>query len=293
MHIPSIWLGRFHTVQEWQAARDELSAAQSVADIMDDRIIVSRHPFVTDAWCAVCKAVTPMKLDWSHVGTNGRGSVHPAWTETMLCPGCNLQSRSRALFAYLSEKLVLPGSARVYIAERVTPAYKAMKAEYADVKGSEYLGDGVASGEKRLFLKGNFMVRHEDLTSLSFQPSCFDLVVTQDCFEHIPDYQKSFSECRRVLAPGGSLVFTIPFFPTSSDTLVRAVVENGAVKHLLEPEYHGNPVGDGAALCFQHFGWDILGSLRQAGFAEASANLYWGPWQGHLGMFFFVFHARV
>lgn len=233
-----------------------------------------------------------MTLHWFQTGTNGAGSVHPAWTETMVCPDCALASRNRALFAFLSEKMSLPRSTRVYISERVTAAYKAMKTKFSDVTGSEYLGSDIPPGEKRLFVKGNFMVRNEDLTRLSFASESFDLVVTQDVFEHIPNYQNAFVECRRILAPAGSLVFTIPFFYSATTTEVRAVIENGNVRHLLDPEYHGNPVGDGAALCFQHFGWDILESLKQAGFSDATANLYWGPWQGHLGLFFFIFHAR-
>jgi hypothetical protein len=87
-------------------------------------------------------------------------------------------------------------------------------------------------------------------------------------------------------------VFTIPFFPEAMHTEPRASVDSdGTVTHLLPPEIHGNPLGDGS-LCFRHFGWDVLDDLRDAGFALAAAHAYWGPWQGHLGFPFFVFEAR-
>jgi SAM-dependent methyltransferase len=134
-------------------------------------------------------------------------------------------------------------------------------------------------------------LRHEDMTHLSFPDRMFDAIVTMDVFEHIPDYCAAFRECNRTLRTGGGLVFSIPFFPHQDKTHVRAVIENGTVHHIEPPEYHGNPLGDGS-LCFQHFGWDIFDSLRRAGFKKATAHLYWGPWQGHFGTPFFVFHAE-
>ena len=65
----------------------------------------------------------------------------------------------------------------------------------------------------------------------------------------------------------------------------------GDVQHILPPEIHGNPVTAGGSLCFQHFGWDMFDELRSAGFSSAVAKLYWGPWQGHIGVPGFLFHA--
>ena len=118
-------------------------------------------------------------------------------------------------------------------------------------------------------------------------------MVTQDVFEHIPHYQDAFRETCRILAEGGLLVFTIPFFASEAKTRTRATVDvSGAVHHILPPEIHGNPVDKGGSLCFQNFGWDILGTLGECGFSSAAAHLYWGPWQGHLGLPFFVFSAQ-
>jgi len=157
--------------------------------------------------------------------------------------------------------------------------------------GSEYMGAEHKTGDIIIRWGNLRRIRHEDLTALSFPDGEFDLAMTLDVFEHIPDYRKAFAELGRVLAPGGRLVFTIPFFYELETTRIRASVGPEGIIHHLPAEIHGNPVSDGGSLCFQNFGWDILLDLREAGFSDAMASLYWGPWQGHLGYPFFVFSA--
>ena len=37
---------------------------------------------------------------------------------------------------------------------------------------------------------------------------------------------------------------------------------DGQLTHLLEPEYHGNPVdSEGGSSCFRYYGWRVLGRL--------------------------------
>src|SRR5690606_1681817 len=140
------------------------------------------------------------------------GSIHPAWTETGVCPGCHLGSRMRALVDYLRNRLGAASPGRVYAAEQTTPSFAVLRSMYPGIVGSEFLGADYRSGVQ--LRKGWFgTLRHEDLTALSFDDASFDLAITQDVFEHVPDYRAAFREIRRVLAPGGDLVFTIPFSP--------------------------------------------------------------------------------
>jgi hypothetical protein len=69
---------------------------------------------------------------------------------------------------------------------------------------------------------------------------------------------------------------TIPFFYDRAQTQIRASLGNDGIIHYLPPELHGNPVSSEGSLCFQNFGWDILSDLRQAGFSDAMASMYWG-----------------
>jgi SAM-dependent methyltransferase len=169
----------------------------------------------------------------------------------------------------------------------ITPSYKSLAKIFPSLIGSEYLGSGILGGS---MLDG---IRHEDLTSLSFSSRSLDVVVTQDVFEHIPSYFASFCEIYRVLRPGGLLLFSIPFSSARATTQVRAYINSeGKIIHDHPPEIHGNPLSNKGALAFQNFGWDILDSLREANFSDAFASQYWGPWQGHLGIPYFIFVAE-
>lgn len=51
-----------------------------------------------------------------------------------------------------------------------------------------------------------------DIGKLPYQDAEFDVVVALDVFEHISDEERAVAEVRRVLKPGGHLVFTVPAF---------------------------------------------------------------------------------
>lgn len=290
--LPSIWLGDFHSKYEFDENASQLAAAFSIYDWIDDRLLHSRHPFSFPAFCSACNQVTKMQIDWNFAaGSNTTLSIHPAWTETSFCTECGLNSRMRALLAFLKTRGSLDVVNKAYIAEQVTPFFQYLKNLVPKLVGSEYLGPDHKRGEVITNWRNRSRIRHEDLTALSFADNGFDLVITLDVFEHIPNYRKAFAEMCRVLTPGGLLVFTIPFFFDLGTTRIRATVGDAGIVHHFPPEIHGNPVSEGGSLCYQNFGWDILQDLREAGFSESKASLYWGPWQGHLGYPFFIFSA--
>jgi SAM-dependent methyltransferase len=292
-HLPSIWMADFASKAEFDAQASALSSQLEVIAAIDDRMLQSRHPFNIKAWCAACNAVTEMRVTWDYCGTNSMGSVHPAWTETCACNRCGLNSRMRALVDFLANKLTIPQRANVYIAEQITASFKIIEKLFGNVVGSEYLGPNYQPGEIATAVKNHVNIRNEDLNRLSFPDRVFDILLTQDVFEHVPDYRKTFSESARVLKQGGVLVFTIPFFYDQSETRIRAKMDvQGNIQHILPPEFHGNPVSNEGSLCFQNFGWDLLDALKGAGFGQARAHMYWGPWAGHIGFPFFVFSAH-
>lgn len=293
LFFPSIWLGKFRTKAEFDKAGPQLAATFAVLDWIDDRLLYSRHPFSYPAYCSACEQVTQMRIDWNFSGwSNVTLSVNPAWTETSICRKCGLNSRMRAVIDFLKTFCDLKNIQRAYVAEQVTPFYRVLKRLIPGLVGSEYCGPSFRSGKRVFNWQYLRWIRHEDLTNLSFGSDEFDLVIALDIFEHIPNYPRSFAEIYRVLRPGGWLVFTVPFFHNLETTRIRASVNSdGSITHHLPPEIHGNPISDEGSLCFQNFGWDILDDLREMGFADASASLYWGPWQGHLGYPFFVLAA--
>ena len=53
-------------------------------------------------------------------------------------------------------------------------------------------------------------------------------------------------------------------------TVERAVLSGGTIRHLLEPEYHGDVIrGQGRVLCFRNYGLDIVERLKACGFRDA------------------------
>ncbi|MCB0517037.1 MAG: methyltransferase domain-containing protein [Bacteroidetes bacterium] len=101
-------------------------------------------------------------------------------------------------------------------------------------------------------------MRCENLTNLTFPDNTFDLFITQDVFEHVFFPEKAFKEIARVLKPGGAHVFTMPWYPHFPKSIKRAELhENGTITHLLEPNYHGNPISENGSLVTYDWGLDF------------------------------------
>jgi len=128
------------------------------------------------------------------------------------------------------------------------------------------------------------------VTRLTFADSSFDLMITNDVLEHVPSYEDAYRELFRVLAPGGLLVFTVPFRSEPGRAPDRArVTPSGAVEHLLPPEYHGRRPREVCSATRSLVG----ASWRAAavGFAKTGALLYWSLIHGLLGPDQCVFFA--
>jgi SAM-dependent methyltransferase len=184
----------------------------------------------------------------------------------------------RAAIHILEQECVPLQSSRIYITEQTTPLFQALLARYPNLVGSEYLGDPLPFGATDAR-----RIRNESITKLTFLNDEFDYILSFDVFEHVPDYAKGFAECFRCLKPGGKLLFTVPF-TSKPNTLIRAKVNSDStISHLLPPEYHGDPLNSKGCLCFYHFGWDLLDSLRNLGFRDTLALIYWSREFGYLG----------
>lgn len=98
----------------------------------------------------------------------------------------------------------------------------------------------------------------QDLERTTFQDNAFDLIITEEVFEHIPSPERACIELRRILKPGGYHISTIAVYWNQEKSVVRAIMEEGVVRHLLEPIYHGDPNRPDGALVFVDFGADIV-----------------------------------
>lgn len=108
-------------------------------------------------------------------------------------------------------------------------------------------------------------VRSEDLTRLTYADASFDLVLTSESLEHVPDLHVALREIHRVLRPGGRHVFTIPRLPGVERTFARMhVSEDGSIEEHAPRICH--PGGDVGYPVFTEFGADLADLLRQHGF---------------------------
>jgi SAM-dependent methyltransferase len=131
---------------------------------------------------------------------------------------------------------------------------------------SEYL-EGVAPGTA---VGG---ARCEDLTRLTYDDASFDVVLTSETLEHVPDLGAALREIHRVLKPGGVHLFTIPLLPDVPTTFARARLRtDGTVEQHAPPISH--PGGDTGYPVFTEFGADLPEILRRAGFAT---EFLYGP----------------
>ena len=133
--------------------------------------------------------------------------------------------------------------------------------------------------------------RCEDLGAQTFGDGVFDLVVTQDVFEHVLDPARAFAEVARTLKPGGAHVFTVPWYYWKA-TVVRAHHDRGQVVHDHEPQYHGNPIDPRGSLVVTEWGFDLCEYVRRCCGMHTTVEHLFDPGQGICGEFREVFVSR-
>ena len=104
--------------------------------------------------------------------------------------------------------------------------------------------------------------RSENLENQTFPDKAFDLVVTQDVFEHIFDAPAAFMEIARTLKPGGAHIFTTPLVNKDKPSERRASISDAGIVYHHPPEYHGNPVSVEGSLVTWHWGEDIVTHIK-------------------------------
>ena len=193
--------------------QDRLQYEQKIAESMKGKEIITLK-----FYCEVCNRATQMTLDWKNSMTD-----NPNFRERLICSSCRLNSRSRFMLGMIKRLLdEHPKYASLYLYEQVTPIFLYLKNNLIDeikITGSEYLGFDKKSGQ---IING---MKHEDAINLSFASESFDIVLSSEVFEHVPNIEKALAEARRIMKPKGKLLISIPF--TFADkTVVRAKLDN-------------------------------------------------------------------
>ena len=116
--------------------------------------------------------------------------------------------------------------------------------------------------------------RNEDLQHLTFPDNDFDLFVSLDVFEHIPDPRLAFGEIWRTLKPSGIMLCTFPVRKAQLAAMERRVVFNsdGTLTHLKPPELHGNPISSEGSLVTVDYGYEIHKAIAE--WADFDVRIY-------------------
>lgn len=266
------------------SARSHLHSQEHAQRCSDAVRAHASDAFYLRRFCLCCNEMMPMLVDHQYGRVEEDGSRTPNWRERLVCSGCAMNNRQRLVAKLVQQFAALHERPRIYLMEQVTPIFEwVRKLDAVELHGSEYLGHEYQGGER---IKG---VRHEDVMNLSYPDESFELIVSNDVLEHVPDPLRALRECYRVLKRGGAVLATFPFHLGNDTTKVRATLVGDTIKHLLPPQYHGNPVSSDGSLVFQDFGWDLLDATRTVGFSPVHCESYASDEFGHLGTGLLVF----
>jgi SAM-dependent methyltransferase len=181
------------------------------------------------------------------------------------CLWCTSTFIHRAVGLVL-EELQFDRSTSVYELSSRGALFRYLKRHFPRFTYSEYFDD-VPPGA---FRRG---IQCQDVQRLTYPDESFDLITSTEVFEHVPDDIQGYREVYRVLRRHGHFVFTVPLADTEA-TVERARMENGALVHLLPPEYHNDRIrGHGHVLAFRNYGMDIKDRLASVGFMVRIRNI--------------------
>jgi hypothetical protein len=239
----------------------------------------NQSTFCVWRYCILCLRTDWMYIDYEHGLVDKNGAAIPNLREKISCQHCHMNNRQR-LIAKLAHDLISKNNFEdIYLHERITPIYDYISKLFQNknIVGSEYFSEMHQSGD---IVDGKM---HQDIMRTSFDDNSFDLIISNDVYEHVPEPLKAFKEALRILKSNGVLMATIPFNESIQNSVQRSKVEGKSIVHLLPQVYHGNPVSADGALVYFDYGWDILDLIKSAGFSSVNINYYQEDMLGHFG----------
>ncbi len=208
---------------------------------------MANKEYQVEGYCEICEA-------------NVRFSAMEQWfRDFLLCPTCGSVPRERALMEVL--KRYYPNYRKLHIHES-SPCDRGVSRKLAR-ECRRYSSSHYIPGTPRGLIDVDHGIRSESLESLTFPDASFDLFITQDVLEHIFDPEAAFREIARVLRPGGAHIFSVPLVQKFEPSRVRAHLQpDGNVEHVLEPQFHRNPIDSDGSLVVTDWGFDIARKIE-------------------------------
>jgi len=243
---------------------------------------VKRQVFLATQWargklnrgyCTICD---------SGVWFNETG---PWLRDQYLCLRCGSIPRNRALVKVLNDHFPGWRELRIHESSPGGPSSDKIRRECKHYVASHFFPE-VPRGQ----LKDG--QRSENLEALTFPDESFDIVITQDVFEHVLRSAKAFAEIARTLKPGGAHVYTVPYY-RGKKTVVRAVPNgNEGITHLMKPDYHVNPIDTAGSLVVTEWGDELCDFVFRASRMTTAIYNFYDPRFGLKGEFLDVLISR-
>lgn len=168
------------------------------------------------------------------------------------CVRCQSIPRHRAIMDVLNKRFENWEDLCIHESSPSGPTFNVMKKVCPNYSYSYFFPD-IELGQ---VIGDNGKMTCQNLQELTFTDNSFDLIVTQDVFEHINEPEKALKEIYRCLKPGGCHLFTVPIYPFLK-TRPRIKMENGCAVPIMEEQYHGNPISEKGSLVTYDWGGDI------------------------------------
>jgi len=262
VRFPSVSFVSLAEFEEYQRdARSRLDARHAY----ELSLASSEEAVVRDGTCAPClrRACFTARTVGGEALDDGR--LVPQWREQLVCD-CDdrLSNRNRALLHFLAAEAGLRAWSRVLLFGPPGTADRRIAAAAASVASIPRLGFARGGGYR-----------------LDAADAAFHLAVSADALHRVPPLAALLGELRRVLVPGGSFVFTVPFHWRAARSVAR-LEGLPRVSGRLPTEAGGD---------VHVLGWDILDLLRGAGFGNVRAHAYWSDELGYLGAGNMIFSA--
>jgi SAM-dependent methyltransferase len=185
-------------------------------------------------------------------GWEGRALTGDQWHPGTICPLCGSQVRHRMLAAALDgistvpaldEKALLAGKAILHFAPERQLRNRISRA------AGKYVTADYDRGDCDLKL---------DISAMPSVPDqSFDVVISCDVLEHVPDDLAAMREIRRILRPGGTAILTVPQMdpPARTDEDPTVLSESGREIRFGQKDH------------VRMYGDDFIDRLRAAGFS--------------------------
>lgn len=192
--------------------------------------------------------------------------------ETPRCVECGSVPRHRALVSVLARIHADLKPLRVHESSPSACTAEYFHRHCAQFTGSYYLPNKRPGQKLGVFVNC-------DLAQQPFTAGSFDLVVTQDVLEHLPQPQPALREIERTLRSGGRHLFTVPRTP-EQPTRARAEWRDGALHQLLPAEYHRDPTNPRGSLVVTDWGQDLETLVARPGRSQCVAHSVLAPQYG-------------